>query len=150
MDKVRVYELARDIGITSPQTIQLPKDKLQIRVKSASSTIEEDVSTKLKRLIRLEGAGAIGPSKAKAKVADSAQSKEEQARSTGKARAERARKALLAEFEGEERAEERQKQADERAAREREEAERLAAEQAAREEAFRLAAVLEEQEALQV
>ncbi len=150
MDKVRVYELARDIGITSPQAIQLLKDKLQIRVKSASSTIEEDVSTKLKRLIRLEGAGAIGPSKAKARVADPAQSKEDRARNTGKARAERARKALLAEFEEEERAEERRKQAEERAAREREEAERLAAEQAAREEAARLAAVLEQQEALQV
>ena len=151
MDKVRVYELARDIGISSPQTIQLLKDKLQIRVKSASSTIEEDVAIKLKRLIRLEGAGAIGPSKAKAKVADPTQSKEEQARSTGKARAERARKALLAEFEEEERAaEERRKQAEERAAREREETERLAAEQPAREEAARLAAVLEEQEALQV
>jgi translation initiation factor IF-2 len=150
MDKVRVYELARDIGITSPQAIQLLKDKLQIRVKSASSTIEEDVAIKLKRLIRLEGSGAIGPSKAEAKVAEPTQSKEEQARSTGKARAERARKALLAEFEEEERAEERRKQAEERAAREREETERLAAEQAAREEAARLAAVLEEQEALQV
>ena len=150
MDKVRVYELARDIGITSPQTIQLLKDKLQLRVKSASSTIEEDVAIKLKRLIRLEGAGAIGSSQAKAKVADPTQSKEEQARSTGKARAERARKALLAEFEEEERAEERRKQAEERAAREREETERLAAEQAAREEAARLAAVLEEQQALQV
>lgn len=150
MAKVRVYELARDIGITSPQTIQLLKDKLQIRVKSASSTIEEDVAIKLKRLIRLEGAGVIGPSEAKARVADLAQSKEDRARSTGKARAERARKALLAEFEEEERAEERRKQAEERAAREREEAERLAAEQAAREEAARLAAVLEQQEALQV
>ena len=150
MDKVRVYELARDIGITSPQAIQLLKDKLQIRVKSASSTIEEDVAIKLKRLIRLEGSGAIGPSKAKARVADPAQSEEDRARSTGKARAERARKALLAEFEEEERAEERRKQAEERAAREREEAERLAAEQAAREEAARLAAVLEQQEALQV
>ena len=150
MDKVRVYELARDIGITSPQAIQLLKDKLQIRVKSASSTIEEDVAIKLRRLIRLEGSGAIGPSKAKARVADPAQSKEDRARSTGKARAERARKALLAEFEEEERAEERRKQAEERAAREREETERLAAEQAAREEAARLAAVLEEQEALQV
>ena len=56
MDKVRVYELARDIGITSPEAIRLLKDKLQIRVKSASSTIEEDVAIKLKRLIRLEGA----------------------------------------------------------------------------------------------
>ena len=151
MDKVRVYELARDIGITSPETIQLLKDKLQIRVKSASSTIEEDVAVKLKRLIRLEGSGAIGPSKAKAKtrVADPSQSQEDQARSTSKARAERARKALLAEFEEEERAEERRKQAEERAAREREEAERIAAEQAAREEAARLAALLEEQEALQ-
>ena len=152
MDKVRVYELARDIGITSPRTIQLLKDKLQIRVKSASSTIEEDVAIKLKRLIRLEGAGAIGSAKAKARasVTDPAQSKEDRARSSSKERAARARKALLAEFEEEERAEERRKLAEERAAQEREEAERVAAEQAAREEAARLAALLEEQEALQV
>ena len=167
MDKVRVYELARDIGITSPRTIQLLKDKLQIRVKSASSTIEEEIAIKLKRLIRLEGAGAIGPANAKVKanVAEHAQSTEEQARSTSKARAERARRALLAEFEEEERAEERRKQAAERAAREREEAERIAAEQAAREreeaeriaaeqaareEAAKVAALLEEQEALQL
>src|SRR3989304_4665159 len=62
MDKIRVYELARDIGITSPQTIRLLKDKLQIRVKSASSTIEEDIDIKLKRLIRLEGARPAGES----------------------------------------------------------------------------------------
>ena len=58
MDKVRVYELARDLGITSPETIKLLKDKVHIRVKSASSTVEEDVAIKLKRLIRLEGRGA--------------------------------------------------------------------------------------------
>ena len=88
MDKVRVYELARDIGITSPRTIQLLKDKLQIRVKSASSTIEEDVAIKLKRLIRLEGAGAIGSAKAKARasVTDPAQFKEDRARSSSKER----------------------------------------------------------------
>src|SRR3989304_2002309 len=55
MDKVRVYELARDLGKSSPETIQLLKSKLKIRVKSASSTIEEDTAIKLKRMIRLEG-----------------------------------------------------------------------------------------------
>ena len=58
MDKVRVYELARELGMTSPETIALLKEKLKIRVKSASSTIEEDTAIKLKRLLRLEGASA--------------------------------------------------------------------------------------------
>ena len=44
MDKVRVYELARDLGITSPETIRLLKEKVHIRVKSASSTVEEDIA----------------------------------------------------------------------------------------------------------
>jgi hypothetical protein len=60
MDKVRVYELARELGITSPETIRLLKEKVQVRVKSASSTVEEDVAIKLKRLIRLEGTGTVG------------------------------------------------------------------------------------------
>ena len=151
MDKVRVYELARDIGITSPETIRLLKDKLQIRVKSASSTIEEEVATKLKRLIRLEGTGVISSRRAKEeeKELTGAGSSEDRARTSGKRRAERARMAILAEMEEEERAAERRKAAEERAAKKREEEERLAAEQAAREEAARLAAVLEEQEALQ-
>jgi len=150
MDKIRVYELARDIGITSPQTIRLLKDKLQIRVKSASSTIEEDIAIKLKRLIRLEGAGSL-PTEGTGveREASPPESRDERARNTNKERAERARKAILAEMEEEERATARRKEAEERAARQREEAERLAAEQAAREEAARLAAVLEEQEALQ-
>ena len=59
MDKVRVYELARELGITSPETIALLKEKLKIRVKSASSTIEEDTAIKLRRLLRLEDAGAV-------------------------------------------------------------------------------------------
>ena len=157
MDKVRVYELARDIGITSPETIRLLKDKLKIRVKSASSTIEEDIAIKLKRLIRLEGKGAISPHEVPqaperddedtAEVAES--SDEERARTTSRRRAERARKAILAEMEEEERAAARRKAAEERAAKKREEAQRIAAEQAAREEAARVAALLEEQEALQ-
>ncbi len=151
MDKVRVYELARDIGVTSPETIRLLKDKLQIRVKSASSTIEEEVAIKLKRLIRLEGTGVISSPKAKEeeKELTVAGSSEERARTSSKRRAERARMAILAEMEEEERAAARRKAAEERAAKKREEAERVAAEQAAREEAARLAAVLEEQEALQ-
>ena len=151
MDKVRVYELARDIGVTSPDTIRLLKDKLQIRVKSASSTIEEEVAIKLKRLIRLEGMGAVSSRRAKeeGKEATAAGNGEELARTTSKRRAERARLAILAEMEEEERAEARRKAAEERAAKKREEAERLAAEQAVREEAARVAAVLEEQETLQ-
>jgi translation initiation factor IF-2 len=149
MDKVRVYELARDIGIPSPDTIRLLKDKLQIRVKSASSTIEEDVAIKLKRLIRLEGTGTISSGRVEDEEVPAVGDSEELARTTSKRRAERARMAILAEMEEEERAEARRKAAEERAAKKRAEEERLAAERAAREEAARLAAVLEEQEALQ-
>jgi len=121
MDKIRVYELARDIGITSPQTIRLLKDKLQIRVKSASSTIEEDIAIKLKRLIRLEGAGSL-PTEGTGveREASPPESRDERARNTNKERAERARKAILAEMEEEERATARRKATEERAARQRE------------------------------
>ncbi len=81
MDKVRVYELARDLGITSPETIRLLKDKLQIRVKSASSTVEEDIAIKLKRLIRLEGTGTLStPEPTDGKVLSAAKRRAEKAR----------------------------------------------------------------------
>jgi translation initiation factor IF-2 len=137
MDKVRVYELARDLGITSPETIRLLKEKLQIRVKSASSTVEEDAAIKLKRLIRLEGTGAAPtPDKTDGKVMSAA-----------KRRAEKARLAILKELEEEEREETRRRAEAER--RQKEETEKKEAEEAAREEAERLAAapvVAEEEE----
>jgi translation initiation factor IF-2 len=121
MEKVRVYELARDLGITSPQAIQLLKEKLQLRVKSASSTIEEEVAIKLKRLMRLESKEEEFPAGAARAVSIAAR------------RAERARQAIIDEAEREE--------AERLAQREREIAERRAAEEAAREaEAARLAA----------
>ncbi|MFQ5788905.1 MAG: translation initiation factor IF-2 [Acidobacteriota bacterium] len=134
MDKVRVYELARDLGITSPETIQLLKRKLEIRVKSASSTVEEDVAIKLKRLIRLEGTRARTVETAEQ---EPAKSQEERARTAAKRRADRARLAILKELEEEER--EAQKRQEEQRQRELEEAERRAAE-VAREEAERKAA----------
>jgi translation initiation factor IF-2 len=97
MDKVRVYELARELGITSPETIRLLKEKVQVRVKSASSTVEEDVAIKLKRLIRLEGTGKVA-----AKEEDVVESRETKARSAAKRRAEKARLAILKELEEEE------------------------------------------------
>ena len=127
MDKVRVYELARELGFTSPETIQLLKDKLKIRVKSASSTIEEDTAIKLKRLLRLEGATAKRK-KIEASPADSGNDAD-RAKEARRRRAEKARLALLAEMDEEDRA--KQEQA-EREAREKEERERLAAEEAAR------------------
>ena len=90
MDKVRVYELARELGITSPETIALLKEKLKIRVKSASSTIEEDTSIKLKRLLRLEGASATRKKAEKAEEVAAVDDKGD-SRSARKRRAEKAR-----------------------------------------------------------
>ncbi len=128
MDKVRVYELARELGITSPDTIALLKDKLKIRVKSASSTIEEDIAIKLRRLLRLEDAGAVRKQVEKP-VAVSQGDGNNSAASARKARAEKARLALLQEMEDEDRA---AKEKIEKAARDNEERERQEAEVAAR------------------
>lgn len=152
MDKVRVYELARELGITSPETISLLKEKLKIRVKSASSTIEEDTAIKLKRLLRLEDAGAMR--KKAEKAADVSQGNgKDRAVSARKRRAEKARLALLKEMEDEDRAE---KERIEKAKREKEERERREAEEAARKaaeeererEAAAAAAALAELEAI--
>lgn len=151
MDKVRVYELARELGITSPETIALLKEKLKIRVKSASSTIEEDTAIKLRRLLRLEDAGAVR--KKARKPAASADGKGSSVASARKARAERARLALLKEMEDEERAakEKIEKAARAKEARERQEAEeaaRKAAEAEREREAAAAAAALAELEAI--
>ena len=126
MDKVRVYELARELGITSPETIALLKEKLKIRVKSASSTIEEDTAIKLKRLLRLEGSSVM---RKKAEKAAAAGDGKGDARSARKRRAEKARLALLQEMDDEDRA---KKEKIEKEAREKEERERRQAEEAAR------------------
>jgi translation initiation factor IF-2 len=143
MDKVRVYELARELGMTSPETIQLLKTKLKIRVKSASSTIEEDTAIKLKRMIRLEeGSGPRRKVKAVSAEGDG-DGKDEALRHQ---RAEKARQALLNEMLAEEEAlqraeeEKERRQQEERERREAEEAQRIVAEKAAEEERQRLEA----------
>ncbi|HEY7818772.1 MAG TPA: translation initiation factor IF-2, partial [Vicinamibacteria bacterium] len=136
MDKVRVYELARDLGKTSPETIQLLKTKLKIRVKSASSTIEEDTAIKLKRMIRLEGGdeGAHAHAKEAPEPPAAVISAEEGnggAEVARRRRTERARQALLQEMMDEEEAVHRAAE-EERERKEREEQQRLEAEAAAR------------------
>ncbi|GMR22487.1 MAG: hypothetical protein BMS9Abin37_0842 [Acidobacteriota bacterium] len=127
MDKVRVYELARELGITSPEAIALLKEKLKIRVKSASSTIEEDTAIKLKRLLRLEGASAIRKKAEKTEMVAVGDGSRD-TRSARKRRAEKARLALLQEMDDEDRA---AKEKIEKAAHEKEERERREAEEAA-------------------
>ena len=149
MDKVRVYELARDLEITSPEAIVLLKDKLRIRVKSASSTIEEDTAIKLKRLLRLDAIGS------KSAPIDKSQEPEDSAKDIRKLRAEKARQALLREMEEEDRAEEERKEEQKRRKEERErllaeEAARRAAEEEREREAAAAAAALRELEAIGV
>ncbi|HXV62161.1 MAG TPA: translation initiation factor IF-2 [Vicinamibacteria bacterium] len=148
MDKVRVYELARELEMTSPETIELLKSKLKIRVKSASSTIEEDTATKLKRMLRLEKSGARRREKLPATLAaeDDTQARAKAARHR---RAEKARQALLAEMEAEERARQQAKKEQEELKRREKEREEEAAraaqaekERIAAEEADRVAAEL--------
>jgi translation initiation factor IF-2 len=140
MDKVRVYELARELGMTSPETIQLLKNKLKIRVKSASSTIEEDVATKLKRMIRLEGGVPAAAEPAPSEVPAPAVPEDGGAAGARQRRADKARQAVLREMmeEDEERlraeAEKERREREEQERREAMEAARLAAEIAAREE----------------
>jgi len=149
MDKVRVYELARELGITSPEAITLLKEKLKLRVKSASSTIEEDTAIKLKRLLRLEGTGK--KRKADTAAAKTPAAKEDSAKTARKQRAEKARLALLKEMEDEDKAaadkiERERREKEEREQREAEEAERRAAEAEREREAAAAAATLEELE----
>ena len=144
MDKVRVYELARELGKTSPETIQLLKSKLKIRVKSASSTIEEDTAIKLKRMIRLEGdegAPAVVVEAPEPVTVPTAEEGNGGAAVARRRRAEKARQALLQEMMDEEEAvhraaeeEKERKEREEQRKRDAEEAARVAAEKAAEEE----------------
>ncbi len=147
MDKIRVYELARDLGKSSPETIQLLKNKLKIRVKSASSTIEEDTAIKLKRMIRLEGdEGATRPKAAPEPAAPvTAEEGNGGATVVRSRRTEKARQALLQEMMDEEQAvqraveeEKERKEREEQQRIEAAEAARLAAERAAEEEKQRI------------
>jgi translation initiation factor IF-2 len=129
--------------MTSPETIQLLKTKLKIRVKSASSTIEEDTAIKLKRMIRLEGEGPA-PRKREAKVVSA--EGDGGAEGLRRERAEKARQALLKEMLAEEEAlqraeeEKARKEQEERDRREAVEAQRIAAEKAAEAERERVEA----------
>ncbi len=149
MDKIRVYELARDLGKSSPETIQLLKNKLKIRVKSASSTIEEDTAIKLKRMIRLEGdEGAPRPKAVPVPEPAAVVAAEEGNGGASVARSrrtEKARQALLQEMMDEEQAvqraveeEKERKEREEQQRIEAAEAARLAAERAAEEEKQRI------------
>jgi len=146
MDKIRVYELARDLGKSSPETIQLLKNKLKIRVKSASSTIEEDTAIKLKRMIRLEGdEGAPRAKEVPEPVAVAVEEGNGGATVVRSRRTEKARQALLQEMMDEEQAvlraveeEKERKEREEQHRREAEVAARLAAERAAEEERERI------------
>ena len=50
MGNVRVFQLARDLGLPSQEVIDRLK-KLGVDVKTASSSVDEDTSDKLKRAL---------------------------------------------------------------------------------------------------
>src|SRR4029434_7832927 len=53
MGNVRVFQLARDLGLSSQEVIDRLK-KLGIDVKTASSSIDEDTAAKLKRALKID------------------------------------------------------------------------------------------------
>lgn len=53
MSNVRVFQLARDLGISSQEVIDRLK-KLGLEVKTASSSLDEDAADKLKRAVKIE------------------------------------------------------------------------------------------------
>ncbi|MCU0242834.1 MAG: translation initiation factor IF-2 N-terminal domain-containing protein, partial [Vicinamibacteria bacterium] len=53
MGNVRVFQLARDLGLSSQDAIDR-LHKLGVEVKTASSSIDEDTADKLKRAIKIE------------------------------------------------------------------------------------------------
>ena len=53
MVNVRVFNLARDLGISSQEVIDRLK-KLGVDVKTASSSIDEDTADKLKRALKID------------------------------------------------------------------------------------------------
>ena len=55
MTNVRVFQLARDLGIPSQEVIDRLK-KLGLEVKTASSSIDEDTADKLKRALKIDAA----------------------------------------------------------------------------------------------
>ena len=53
MLNVRVFQLARDLGIPSQEVIDRLK-KLGVDVKTASSSVDEDTADKLKRALKID------------------------------------------------------------------------------------------------
>ncbi|MBR7833752.1 translation initiation factor IF-2 N-terminal domain-containing protein, partial [Actinospica durhamensis] len=65
MAKVRVYELAKDLGVESKVVMAKLQDLGEF-VRSASSTIEAPVERKLRDSLAAEGKGASAPSRSNA------------------------------------------------------------------------------------
>ncbi len=57
MPKPRVYELARELGLSSPEIIEKLK-AMGIEAKAPSSSVDEDLAAKFKRHVRLETQGS--------------------------------------------------------------------------------------------
>src|SRR5690242_446585 len=57
MGNVRVFQLARDLGIESQEVIDRLR-KLGIDVKTASSSVDEDTADKLKRALKIDALAA--------------------------------------------------------------------------------------------
>src|SRR6266851_3052881 len=53
MGNVRVFQLARDLGIESQEVIDRLR-KLGVEVKTASSSVDEDTADKLKRALKID------------------------------------------------------------------------------------------------
>ena len=62
-EKVRIYDLARELGVPNKELMGKLKDNLKISVKSHSSTISGDVADKIRELISSEGKGPKSLSK---------------------------------------------------------------------------------------
>jgi len=57
MPKPRVYELARELGLSSHEVIEKLK-AMGVEAKAPSSSVDEDQATKFKRHVRLENQGS--------------------------------------------------------------------------------------------
>ena len=57
MPKPRVYELARELGLSSHEVIEKLK-AMGVEAKAPSSSVDEDQATKFKRHVRLESQGS--------------------------------------------------------------------------------------------
>ena len=60
-EKVRIYDLARELGVPSKDLMTILKDSLRIKVKSHSSTIDEDDAEKVRAIIATKKFSAPSP-----------------------------------------------------------------------------------------